>query len=193
MDYFLGLDCSTQSLTSNIIDYNSKEIIHRESINFDEDLAHYNTINGVIVFEDEKIVHSYPCMWIEALDLIFSRMKNAKIPFNEIKAISGSGQQHGTVYVNNRFNKKLKNLDSNIALVTQLKETFSRKTSPIWMDSSTSRQCKEIRDSLGGLIKTIKITGSNTICPNPLMEKFSFSFTSQYHISKPKKCLKKRL
>ncbi|MHA2393844.1 MAG: xylulokinase [Promethearchaeota archaeon] len=183
MDYFLGLDCSTQSLTSNIIDYNSKEIVHRESINFDEDLAHYNTINGVIVIEDEKIVHSYPCMWIEALDLIFSRIKNAKIPFSEIKAISGSAQQHGTIYVNNRFKKKLKNLNSNIALVTQLKETFSRETSPIWMDSSTTRQCKEIRDSLGGMIKTIKITGSNTFerFSGPQIRKFFQESREKYN------------
>jgi xylulokinase len=183
MDYFLGLDCSTQSLSSNIIDYNSKEIVHRESINFDEDLAHYNTINGVIVIEDEKIVHSYPCMWIEALDLIFSRIKNAKIPFSEIKAISGSAQQHGTIYVNNRFKKKLKNLNSNIALVTQLKETFSRETSPIWMDSSTTRQCKEIRDSLGGMIKTIKITGSNTFerFSGPQIRKFFQESREKYN------------
>ena len=47
-------------------------------------------------------------------------------------------------------------------MVNQLRDTFSRITSPIWMDSSTSKQCEEIRKSLGGVIETIKITGSNT-------------------------------
>jgi len=162
-DLFLGLDCSTQSLTGIIIDFNLKKVEYRNSINFDEELPHYNTQNGTLVLDSKKVVHSYPLMWLEALELLFEKMKDSKISLFEIKAISGSAQQHGTVYLNSDFVKILKQLDISTTLVSQLKNSFSRPTSPIWMDSSTAKQCKEIRENLGGLKSTINLLGSNTI------------------------------
>jgi xylulokinase len=159
-DYFLGVDCSTQSLTAVIID--SQSIIYRTSINFDNNLQNYNTQNGVIPSKDERVVHSYPLMWVEALELIIKKLIHDNIPIENIKVISGSGQQHGTVYLNEKFKKILQELNFNESLAKQLKGSFSRETSPIWMDSSTTKQCQEIRDSLGGMEETIKITGSNT-------------------------------
>jgi len=158
--FFLGLDCSTQSLTAIIADLN--DIIYRTSIIFDDDLPHYDTQNGVIVFDDPKVVHSYPLMWIEALELLFERFIKDYIPLGNIKAISGSGQQHGTVYLNEKFEMALQNLNPKKSLGEQINSTFSRKTSPIWMDSSTTKQCDEIREYLGGREGTIKLTGSNT-------------------------------
>jgi len=162
MDYFLGLDCSTQSLTAVLINMNKNEVILRYSINFDEELPHYNTQNGVLSSNAGKVVHSYPLMWVEALELLFRALVQKKLPLYEIKAISGSAQQHGTVYLNNSFETTLKNLDSEKLLVNQLQKVFTRETSPIWMDSSTTKQCEEIRLKLGGLEPTINITGSNT-------------------------------
>jgi len=161
-DLFLGLDSSTQSLTARIIDFQLKKAIYKVSVNFSKDLPKYNTENGVIIAEDEKLVHSYPLMWVEALELLFNKLSLEKVPFADIKAISGSGQQHGTVYLNSMFEPTLLQLDPSENIASQLKSVFSRKTSPIWMDSSTSKQCKEIRESLGGLEPTIRKTGSNT-------------------------------
>jgi xylulokinase len=162
MDYFLGIDCSTQSLTAVLINLSNSEIIIRYSINFDEVLPHYNTQNGVFSSNDGKVVHSNPLMWVEALELLFKALVQINLPLKEIKAISGSAQQHGTVYLNNSFETTLKNLDSEKPLVDQLQKVFTRETSPIWMDSSTTKQCEEIRIKLGGLEPTISITGSNT-------------------------------
>ena len=39
---------------------------------------------------------------------------------------------------------------------------FARKTSPIWMDSSTATECAEIRKKLGGIRYTASRTGSDT-------------------------------
>ncbi len=162
-DLFLGLDFSTQSLTAILIDFNLSKIVYRNSINFDKELSHYNTQNGVIILDNEKVIHSYPLMWVEALELLFERMRDSKVSLFEIKAISGSGQQHGTVYLNSDFVRTLKKLDMGRTLVSQLKNSFSRPTSPIWMDSSTTKQCEEIRKILGGLESTINLLGSNTI------------------------------
>ena len=162
MDYFLGLDCSTQSLTATLIDFNKKKSIYSYRINFDKDLPQYKTQNGVYIFNGGKVVHSNPLMWIEALELLFSEFVQINLPLEHIKAISGSGQQHGTVYLNNSFESILKKLDSNKTLASQIVNVFTRKTSPIWMDSSTTKECEEIRHKLGGMESTIKITGSNT-------------------------------
>ncbi|MFX1498848.1 MAG: xylulokinase [Promethearchaeota archaeon] len=157
---FLGLDCSTQSFTTILI--NSNNVLHENTLIFDRDLPHYNTKNGAYFFEEGKIVHSNPLMWIEALELSFEELKDSEVQIKDIKAISGSGQQHGTIYLNNKFKSTLHNLKPNLSLNEQLKDVFSRDTSPIWMDSSSSKQCEEIRHKLGGIESTIKITGSNT-------------------------------
>jgi len=162
MDYFLGLDSSTQSLTGTVIDFNQKKSIYSYNINFDKDLPQYKTQNGVYIFNGGNVVHSNPLMWIEALELLFNKFIQVDLHLEYIKAISGSGQQHGTVYLNNSFESILKKLDSNKTLASQIVNVFTRKTSPVWMDSSTTKECEEIRHKLGGMESTIKITGSNT-------------------------------
>lgn len=161
-DYFLGLDSSTQSLTGIIINFKNKETVINYSLPFSEYFPDYNTDHGVIKSQDEKVKHSYPLMWVEALDKLFSIFKEKKIDLSLVKAISGSGQQHGTVYLNENFKTNLKNLEPNKNLKEQLLNSFSRETAPIWMDSSTTLQCQEIRDALGGIKNTIELTGSDT-------------------------------
>ncbi|MHA1147664.1 MAG: xylulokinase [Promethearchaeota archaeon] len=177
-DLYLGLDCSTQSLTAILID--DSNIVYRKSVIFDKDLPHYRTKNGVIKSNDKKVVHSYPLLWVEALDLLFGIMKDEGVNFSYVKVVSGSGQQHGTVYLNNTFEEKLKNLNPYETMNYQLGRCFSRKTSPIWMDSSTSKQCNEIRNILGGIKETIKITGSNTF------ERFSGPQIRKFYQEHPK-------
>jgi len=162
MDYFLGLDCSTQSFSGILIDFQEKETIFSHSINFDVSLPQYDTQHGVYTSDDGKIVHSNPFMWVEALELLFTTFLQEDLPLNKIKLITGSGQQHGTVYLNKSFEPTLKNLNKEKTLVSQIKGIFSRETSPVWMDSSTTKECGEIRNQLGGLKSTIQITGSNT-------------------------------
>lgn len=159
---FLGLDCSTQGLTGIVINYDSQEIVCEEVVNYDDDLPSYHTQNGVIVDDHPTKVHSDPLMWVDALELLFKRL-NQKYDFmNRIKGISGSGQQHGTVYLSGEFEEGINHLKVKDSLKKQLRGSLTRNTSPIWMDSSTSAQCEEIRRKLGGREEVIKITGSNT-------------------------------
>ncbi|MFX1590065.1 MAG: xylulokinase [Promethearchaeota archaeon] len=180
-DLFLGLDCSTQSLTGLIIDFKYRKVIHRDSVNFDEELPHYRTQNGVIYLDNNNTIHSYPLMWIEALELLFTKFCNDNIPLLEIKSISGSAQQHGTVYLNNKFETVLLNLDIKKSLISQLKPTLSELTSPIWMDSSTSKQCEEIRDKLGGLKSSVSLLGSD------IVERFSGPQIRKFFQENPEK------
>jgi len=157
---FLGLDASTQSLTAVVVDYDSGQVIHTDTFNYDKVLPAYGTRNGVLSNADPKVVHSPPLMWAEALDLMFSRMREAGVDLGAVLAISGSGQQHGSVYLNERTPNALAGLNPAKTLVGNLSGVFSRKTSPIWMDSSTTEECQEIMDALGGPAATAEATGS---------------------------------
>lgn len=161
-ELFLGLDSSTQSLSAILIDFQKKEILMEKSINFDQNLPHYNTQGGVIRAEDPKVVHSYPLMWAEALDILFEEIKKDGIDLSSIKAISGSGQQHGSVYMKSHAKDTLRRLDPKVPLYEQIKDIFSRPTSPVWMDSSTTRQCEEIRKRVGGKDEIVRLSGSDT-------------------------------
>ena len=162
MDYFLGLDCSTQSFSGILINFQEKETVFSHSINFDANLPQYDTQHGVYTSNGGKVVHSNPLMWVEAMELLFAIFLQEDLPLNKVKLITGSAQQHGTVYLNKSFEPTLKNLNKEKTLASQIKGTLSRETSPVWMDSSTTKECEEIRNQLGGFKSTIQITGSNT-------------------------------
>ena len=159
-DLYLGLDASTQSLSAIIIDLDTRKVVYDISLNYDEILPHYGTKNGVLDHPDPQIVHSPPLMWAEALDVLFDKMRTEGITLGNIRAISGSGQQHGSVYL--KTADTLSNLNPSKTLVENLSGIFSRDTSPIWMDSSTRAECDEICDALGGLQATASATGSTT-------------------------------
>jgi len=102
-------------------------------------------------------------MWVEALDLVLKKLRKVSFPFHKVYAISGSGQQHGSVYwAKGALKSHLKLLNpSKGSLVTQLQDAFSIKDSPVWMDSSTSAQCAAIEKALGGGAKLAALTGRN--------------------------------
>lgn len=59
-------------------------------------------------------------------------------------------QQHGSVYWQKGAQETLKKLDPSQFLHEQLSHSFSVTNSPIWMDSSTTKQCRELEDAVGG-------------------------------------------
>lgn len=159
--FFLGLDSSTQSLSAVVIDLDARQVVHEASLKFDRALPHYKTQNGVLPSRNPLLKHSPPLMWAEALDRLFAQMQRDGVPLGKMLAVSGSGQQHGSVYFNERIHAVLENLDPKQSLVENLSGVFARKTSPIWMDSSTAAECAEIRKKLGGIKYTASRTGSD--------------------------------
>ena len=150
MSLVLGLDSSTQSLSAVILDTEKGVVVANHSVNFGESLSHYNQPHGYDEAGARGEIHSNPLMWLEALDLILAQMVSEKIDFSQIKAVSGSGQQHGSVYLKANFNEALEGLTAQSDLKTQLTNCLSRLSSPIWMDSSTSKECAEIAHAVGG-------------------------------------------
>ncbi len=155
---YLGLDSSTQSLSAVLI-VPTGEIIHQESVNFGADLPRYGAPSGFVRGEENGEVHADPRMWLDAMDLLFSRLSNAVDP-SKVKMIAGSGQQHGSVYLDGTFERRLTDLDPKRSLSEQISPALTRSTSPIWMDTSTSRECAEIATAAGGNEEICRLTGS---------------------------------
>ncbi|XP_025081057.1 xylulose kinase-like isoform X2 [Pomacea canaliculata] len=136
------------------------QVIYEEAVRFDSDLPHYNTRGGVCIADDKITITSPAIMWVEALDLLLSRLKNSGFPFQQVVCVSGTGQQHGSVYWRQGAQQILRNLVAEKPLTEQLKDAFSVANSPVWMDSSTTRQCQELECKVGGAEKLAAITGS---------------------------------
>jgi len=160
--FFLGLDSSTQSLSAVVIDLDAHKVVYEHSLNFDKALPQFKTHNGVLASRDPLVKHSSPRLWAAALDKVFAQMKKDGVPLGKVLAVSGSGQQHGSVYLNDSAPEVLASLNPKKSLEENLDGVFARKTSPIWMDSSTAKECLEIRKKLGGIKFTASRTGSDT-------------------------------
>ena len=149
MAYSLGIDSSTQSMSAIVIDLDHKCVVCEHSINFGERLPHYNSPNGFYNGDSANEVYSNPLMWLEAIDLLFDELKNL-CDLSKIKSISGAGQQHGSVYLNSFWDKTVSQLNHEESISAQIKPCLSRLQSPIWMDTSTTLECQEIAQALGG-------------------------------------------
>ncbi|KAJ7158772.1 hypothetical protein C8R46DRAFT_1290835 [Mycena filopes] len=157
---FLGLDLSTQQCKAVIISEDAT-VVHESAVHFDNDLPQYKTTNGAILGPAEGEVTSPVAMWLAAMDLLMERMKGAGIQFEEIVAISGAGQQHGSVYWSTSAESALANLDASRTLREQLAPTaFSIQRAPIWQDSSTTEDCKALEEAIGGPQALADLSGS---------------------------------
>lgn len=149
MSYALGLDSSTQSCSALIIDVDHGTIIAEASINFGEQLPQYNAPSGFIPEGENGEVHSDPRMWLDALEMLLKDL-GEQCDLSKVRAISGAGQQHGSVYLNDQWFYAVDSLSIDQTLAEQIEPALSRATSPIWMDSSTGEECREIATAVGG-------------------------------------------
>ena len=166
---YLGIDVGTQSLTAILVaapppdgqaEDRALRIAARAGVHYDSELPAYGTINGQLPNDDPAIGLAPPCMWLEALDLALERLGAAAC--RRVHGVSVSGQQHGSVYLRAGADGALRSLSPERRLAQQVEPLLSRAEAPIWTDSSTARECQEIRRALGGAGTTAELTGSDT-------------------------------
>lgn len=189
MPKVLGLDSSTQSCSAVVIDTDTQSLVAEASVNFGERLPHYSAPSGFIPDGVGGEVHSDPRMWLDALELLLEDLKGS-CDLSRIAAISGAGQQHGSVYLNDQWLSTLETLSPSRSLSLQIGDCFSRKTSPIWMDTSTGEECREIAAALGGDASVCAKSGSTAIerFTGPQIRRFyknepaAYAETAQIHL-----------
>ncbi|TWU73567.1 hypothetical protein ED733_004408 [Metarhizium rileyi] len=157
---YLGFDLSTQQLKAIVVDSDLKTIA-QSKVDFDADLSKYGTQKGVHVRPSTGEVYAPVAMWMESLDLALHRLsEEMPVPMSRIRGVSGSGQQHGSVYWNDGAQDMLKGLDASRALVDQLAGALAYEWSPNWQDQSTQSECDAFDAELGGREKLAEVTGS---------------------------------
>jgi xylulokinase len=193
MAIYLGFDLGTQGLTAIAIEVSGsrREVVFEHALVFDEAFPRYETTNGVIIEHDPLVVQSSPLLWAEALERMMKIVASESgLDLSRIRAVSGSAQQHGSVYLNPTAGETLARLDPAQPLVQEVAGIFSRKLSPVWMDSSTARECAEITAALGGPDAVARLTGSRTFerFTGPQIRKFhkhdpaSYKRTATIHL-----------
>ncbi|CAI8008481.1 Xylulose kinase, partial [Geodia barretti] len=155
---YVGLDLSTQQLKVVSVDERLR-VTHEFHVVLDE-LQEFGTVGGVLESEDGVTVTSPTLLWVKAVDVLLSKMQEEGFPFCRVVSLSGSGQQHGSVYWREGAGEILTHLQPSLSLHEQLQDSFSLDQSPVWKDSSTSQQCRELEEALGGPLSLAHVTGS---------------------------------
>lgn len=144
------------------------QVLSEAKVDFDADFgAQYGLTKGVLVNDAEGEVFAPVAMWLEAVDLVLSRLADKKAPLHRIRGISGACQQHGSVFWGHDAEKLLGGMKadgggsgSGKGLKEQLDKAFSHPYSPNWQDHSTQKQCDEFDAALGSKQRLADVTGS---------------------------------
>ena len=156
---YLGFDLSTQQLKGIAVTSDLKAV-YEAVFDFDIDAHGFGVKKGVLTNEAEREVFAPVAMWLQAVDKVLQRLQEKGLDFAAVKAISGAGQQHGSVYWSQEGEDALQNLDDRRTLEAQLKYAFSYPFSPNWQDASTQQQCDIFDHHLGNETALALNTGS---------------------------------
>jgi len=88
------------------------------------------------------------------------RLRICGVDFADVKALSGCGQQHGSVFWRAGASTMLAEASADKFLHDELAHAFSILDSPVWLDSSTSEQCQRLEERVGGSQALADVTGS---------------------------------
>lgn len=163
----------SRSLKATVLDADLT-VVAADSVHFDSDLPHYGTDGGVLRDPAERgRIVAPPLMWAEALDLLLGKLAARADLLRRVAAVSGSAQQHGSVYWARGAAAALSSLDPARALAPQLAGAFAAAESPVWMDSSTATQCREVEAAVGGAARLAELTGcrAHERCTGPQIRK----------------------
>lgn len=156
--YSLGIDSSTQGTKAVVYDADDGKVVVSASVNYGRDLPEFCSPDGYLPNDDPRIRRANPEMWVRGVELVLERLRDTGVPMGDIAAVGGDAQQHATVYLG-------------------ADGTFSRKTSPIWMDSSTADEVAALDARFGASLQDR--TGS------PAIERFAAAQVMKFAREEP--------
>ncbi|XP_023332715.1 xylulose kinase [Eurytemora carolleeae] len=156
-DLFIGLDFSTQQIKAVVIN-TELQVVAEAFVQFDSMLPEFRTQGGVHI--SGSTVTAPTLMWVKGLDILLEKLRVEGVDLSRVGGISGAGQQHGSIYWRPGVEQVLRDLQPDRFLHDQLSSGFSIPDSPVWMDSSTNKQCQQLEEHLGGPETLTALTGS---------------------------------
>lgn len=89
---FMGVDASTQAVKASLLDADLS-VKSEVEVRFDRDLPQYGTSGGTLLGPSGSgIVYSPVMLVVQAMDLLFDRVKIAQWPVDRIRGVSAAGQ-----------------------------------------------------------------------------------------------------
>ncbi len=164
----LGLDISTQSIKTVVLDIDRQTKVFEHSLDYCQD-SRLNTFgirkdDYILPPESDGEASQPPALFFAALDAIFADLKQG-VSLQDIVVINNSSQQHGHVYLNKNavtvFQRLLKGDSTSSDLVALLIDSLAHNRAPIWMTSNTTEQTEHIRRNVGGKEAAINLSGSD--------------------------------
>lgn len=156
---YIGTDLSTQQLKALVVDSTLRKV-YEAKFDFDADAKGYDIKKGVMTNEAEGEVFAPVTLWLQAMDTVLARLKDAGLDFSRVKGVSGAGMQHGSVFWNAQAEDVLANLDPSQGLEKQIDKALAHPFSPNWQDASTQKECDEFDAVLGNEVELANATGS---------------------------------
>ncbi|KAJ2907214.1 hypothetical protein MKZ38_006508 [Zalerion maritima] len=157
---YLGFDLSTQQLKAIAVN-SSLHVVSSAKVDFDADFGDkYGIKKGVLVNHELGEVFAPVAMWLEAIDLVLKRISEAGLDLSKVRGLSGSCQQHGSVWWNQEAEAKLGSLSTEKSLLDQLEASLSHPYAPNWQDHSTQAECDEFNKLFDSPNKLADVTGS---------------------------------
>ncbi|KAK4046848.1 hypothetical protein OIO90_006424 [Microbotryomycetes sp. JL221] len=147
---FLGLDLSTQAL-KGVFTNELLQVVGEYVVRFDQDLPEFG--QGVHMGTNGQVT-SPTIMFVKAIDLLFEKIAETEKGQDLLRrtaAVSGAAQAALTT---------LSSIDSTRPLTTQFEHAFSKLDTPNWQDSSTTQECRDMEQAIGGPDAMAKRTGS---------------------------------
>lgn len=154
---------NTNNYRKAIVVNSDLKTVAEAKVDFDQDFgAKYGIHKGVHVKDQTGEVYAPVALWLESLDLVLERLSEAMapLPMSRVKGISGSGQQHGSVFWNSQAEELLRGLDPAKSLVGQLEKSLAHEFAPNWQDHSTQKELEAFDAELGDREKLAEVTGS---------------------------------
>ena len=139
--YYLGIDVSTQGAKLVVLDYEKRQVVFTQAVNYDSDLSEFSTENGALRGRSPGVSESDPLMWLKAVDILLGGFVQSGLDGSLVRAICVSGQQHGLVC-----------LDA----AGQLTRSYAK----LWNDVSTVAECQELTHAMGGDEAMIQAVGN---------------------------------
>ena len=166
----LGIDSSTQGTKAVVYDTDEGRVVASAAVNYGKDLPEFGSPDGFLPNADPLVRRANPAMWVKGLELVLSRLRDGGAPMGEIAAVGGDAQQHATVFLTENGVDGLRSggVESS---------WFSRKESPIWMDSSTGAEVAALDARFGEALRAR--TGS------PAIERFAAAQVMKFAKEEP--------
>ncbi len=150
----LGIEFSTQSVKTALLDALSGDVVHTGSFAYDERFPWYQTTGGVLPHNDPSVRQTSPSMLLEALDLCFALLLEQGVELGRVTVIKIDAMQHCTVCAGEDFQSAVGSLDPSRSIKEQIAPVLTRRNAPIWEDRSTAAEAALLEEAMsahGGL------------------------------------------